>query len=163
MLFCIWLCNRRINPPIKTCPPHNECLNLPNLFRTNFREKAGNRCPRPPNELHKQETTLSFNLFEIALIAVALGCDAFAVGLGIGCRFCGPRQIFRLSFHFGLFQFMMPLIGWLSGHHILAYAKTWGPWMALRIISSAYCIFISSGACIGGKLALTSPSVKKGP
>jgi putative Mn2+ efflux pump MntP len=77
---------------------------------------------------------LSFNIFEIALIAVALGCDAFAVGLGVGCRFCGPRQIFRLSFHFGLFQFMMPLVGWLSGHHILAYAQTWGPWIAFGLL-----------------------------
>ncbi len=77
---------------------------------------------------------MSFNIFEIALIAVALGCDAFAVGLGVGCRFCGPRQIFRLSFHFGLFQFMMPLIGWLSGRQILTYAETWGPWIAFGLL-----------------------------
>jgi len=77
---------------------------------------------------------MSFNIYEIALIAVALGCDAFAVGLGVGCRFCGPRQIFRLSFHFGLFQFMMPLIGWLAGHHILIWAKTWGPWIAFGLL-----------------------------
>ena len=77
---------------------------------------------------------MSVNIFEIALIAVALGCDAFAVGLGVGCRFCGPRQIFRLSFHFGLFQFLMPLMGWLAGHHILVWAKTWGPWIAFGLL-----------------------------
>ncbi|NNL77613.1 MAG: manganese efflux pump, partial [Desulfobacterales bacterium] len=77
---------------------------------------------------------MSLNFLEIVLIAVALGCDAFAVGLGVGCRFCGPRQIFRLSFHFGLFQFMMPLIGWLSGRHILTYAQTWGSWIAFGLL-----------------------------
>ena len=77
---------------------------------------------------------MSVNIFEIALIAVALGCDAFAVGLGVGCRFCGPRQIFRLSFHFGLFQFLMPLLGWLAGYHILALAKAWGPWIAFGLL-----------------------------
>ena len=77
---------------------------------------------------------MSFNIYEIVLIAVALGCDAFAVGLGVGCRFCGPRQIFRLSFHFGLFQFMMPLIGWLAGRHILAFANAWGPWTAFGLL-----------------------------
>ena len=77
---------------------------------------------------------MSVNFFEIALIAVALGCDAFAVGLGVGCRFCGPRQIFRLSFHFGLFQFMMPLVGWLLGRHILTYVETWGSWIAFGLL-----------------------------
>lgn len=77
---------------------------------------------------------MSVNIFEIALIAVALGCDAFAVGLGVGCQFCGPRQIFRLSFHFGLFQFLMPLVGWLSGNYLLAFAQTWGAWIAFGLL-----------------------------
>ena len=29
---------------------------------------------------------------------------------------------------------MMPLIGWLAGHHILAWAKTWGPWIAFGLL-----------------------------
>jgi putative Mn2+ efflux pump MntP len=74
------------------------------------------------------------NIFEIGLIAVALGCDAFAVGLGVGTTCCAPRQIFRLSFHFGLFQFMMPLIGWLSGRYILVWAETWGSWIAFGLL-----------------------------
>ena len=28
----------------------------------------------------------------------------------------------------------MPLIGWLAGHHILVWAKTWGPWMAFGLL-----------------------------
>ena len=72
---------------------------------------------------------------ETLLIAVALGCDAFAVGLGVGTRFCGPRQVFRLSFHFGLFQFLMPVIGWYFGQHAAGFALHWGPWIAFALLT----------------------------
>ena len=77
---------------------------------------------------------MTLNIVEICLIAVALGFDAFAVGLGVGTTYCAPRQVFRLCFHFGLFQFMMPLIGWLSGRYILAWAETWGSWIAFGLL-----------------------------
>jgi hypothetical protein len=28
---------------------------------------------------------------------------------------------------------MMPLVGWLLGRHILAWTKTWGPWIAFGL------------------------------
>ncbi|SMC27586.1 Putative Mn2+ efflux pump MntP [Desulfacinum hydrothermale DSM 13146] len=72
--------------------------------------------------------------WETLLVAVALGCDAFAVGLGVGTRFCTPRHIFRLSFHFGFFQFAMPLLGWALGSTLVGVARTWGPWLACAIL-----------------------------
>ena len=72
--------------------------------------------------------------WEIVLVAISLGCDAFAVGLGIGTRFCEPRQVFRLSFHFGLFQFLMPLIGWLLGRQFLVWTSRFGPWIAFGLL-----------------------------
>ncbi|MDF1592878.1 MAG: manganese efflux pump MntP family protein [Desulfobacterales bacterium] len=74
------------------------------------------------------------NIWEIGLIAVSLGCDAFAVGLGVGTRCCAPRQIFRLSFHFGLFQFLMPILGWLLGRNVLGWTAQWGPWIAFGLL-----------------------------
>ncbi|MHC1727920.1 MAG: manganese efflux pump MntP family protein [Syntrophobacteraceae bacterium] len=71
---------------------------------------------------------------EIGLIAVALGCDAFAVGMGVGARFCHPRQIFRLAFHFGLFQFIMPILGWFLGRNLVGVASTWAPWIAFLLL-----------------------------
>ncbi len=82
---------------------------------------------------------------ETFLLAVALGCDAFAVGLGVGTRFCAPRQIFRLSFHFGLFQFLMPLVGWALGLYLVGLVQKWGPWLAFFLL-----VFI------GGKMAYES-------
>jgi putative Mn2+ efflux pump MntP len=72
--------------------------------------------------------------FETLLVAVALGCDAFAVGLGVGTRFCSRRQVFRLSFHFGLFQFLMPLLGWFLGQNLIGVARQWAPWIAFALL-----------------------------
>ena len=77
---------------------------------------------------------MTLSAIEILMIAVALGCDAFAVGLGVGIRCCEPRQIFRLSFHFGFFQFMMPLVGWLLGMHVLQWTERLGPWIAFGLL-----------------------------
>lgn len=74
------------------------------------------------------------NGYEIGLIAVALGCDAFAVGLAVGTRCSHPRQIFRLSFHFGFFQFVMPLFGWFLGIQVLSWIERWGPWIAFGLL-----------------------------
>ncbi len=71
---------------------------------------------------------------EIALIAIALGCDAFAVGMGVGAKTCSPRQVFRLSFHFGLFQFIMPLLGWFLGQNLVGLASRWAPWIAFALL-----------------------------
>lgn len=74
------------------------------------------------------------NPLETFFLAVALGCDAFAVGLGVGTRFCSRRQIFRLSFHFGLFQFAMPLLGWAMGLYLVGLVKKWGPWLSFFLL-----------------------------
>jgi len=71
---------------------------------------------------------------EMALLGIALGCDAFAVGMSVGVRFCQPRQTFRLSFHFGLFQFIMPVLGWFISQRLPGTARVWGPWIAFAIL-----------------------------
>ncbi len=68
-------------------------------------------------------------------LALALGCDAFAVGLGVGTRWHGPRQVFRLAFHFGLFQFLMPLLGWPLGRGALGVLRQGAPWLAFVVLA----------------------------
>ena len=53
-------------------------------------------------------------------IAVALAMDAFAVAIatGVSLKQVSVRQTFRLSWHFGLFQALMPVIGWGLGASI---------------------------------------------
>ncbi len=71
------------------------------------------------------------------LIAFALAMDAFAVAISAGVtlpRLTG-RAIFRLGFHFGLFQFMMPILGWFAGLTIESYIKAIDHWIAFGLLS----------------------------
>jgi putative Mn2+ efflux pump MntP len=77
---------------------------------------------------------MELSIAEIALVAVALGCDAFAVGMGVGTRYHESRQVFRLSFHFGLFQFLMPVIGWILGSRLVDLIRFWGPFIASGLL-----------------------------
>ena len=90
----------------------------------------------PGGAQHETMTETHFQTawIEILLIAVALGCDAFAVGLGVGTRYFGRRPVFRLSFHFGLFQFLMPIVGWFAGVNLIGAARAWGPWIAFGLL-----------------------------
>jgi len=63
--------------------------------------------------------------------------DAFAVSLAAGAlpEIHGPRPTFRLAFHFGLFQFLMPVLGWLAGTSIEPYIRQFDHWIALVLLS----------------------------
>jgi len=76
------------------------------------------------------------NLWPILLIAVALGMDAFSVALGIGAarHRVSLRAILRLSASFGLFQFFMPIAGWLGGMTIAAYIDSYDHWIAFAVL-----------------------------
>jgi putative Mn2+ efflux pump MntP len=69
-------------------------------------------------------------------IAVALAMDAFAVALAAGA-ILHPltfRPCFRLAFHFGLFQAMMPVIGWLAGLSVQSFVAAWSHWIAFALL-----------------------------
>ncbi len=72
---------------------------------------------------------------EILLIAVGLSMDAFAVSVGASTREMAPRATFRLSFHFGLFQCLMPIAGWLLGTEIARVVASFGGWVAWALLT----------------------------
>ena len=69
--------------------------------------------------------------------------DALAVALATGLALgdVSARQTFRLSFHFGLFQFLMPVIGWMAGLTIEAWIAAYDHWLAVGLLGA-----------IGGKM-----------
>lgn len=77
------------------------------------------------------------SLIEIIGIAIALSMDATAVGLatGILLQKVSFRQTFRLAWHFGFFQFMMPVLGWLGGKLVHQYIKEFDHWIAFGFLS----------------------------
>lgn len=70
-------------------------------------------------------------------IAVALAMDAFAVALGTGMNLAAVtgRHLFRLGFHFGLFQALMPVIGWLAGIGLQQKIAAWDHWVAFALLA----------------------------
>ncbi len=86
------------------------------------------------------------NDFEIVVIGIGLAMDAFAVSLGVSAsrENMGIRPTFRLSFHFGLFQFLMPIIGWFIGYEIVDYLKL-NIWIAFGLL-----LFVGIRMILGG-------------
>ena len=70
-------------------------------------------------------------------IAVALAMDAFAVAIatGVNLKQVSVRQTFRLSWHFGLFQALMPIIGWILGASIENYVAAYAHWVAFIMLA----------------------------
>ena len=75
------------------------------------------------------------SLFEILILALALSADAFSVGAAVGLRHSGPRQVFRLSFHFGLFQSLMSLAGALVGSLFVRYVESCDHWIVFALLT----------------------------
>ncbi len=76
-------------------------------------------------------------LFEIILIAVGLAMDAAAVSLAAAAAGFAKdfRSKFRLSFHFGLFQFFMPVLGWYMGVSVVSCFKAFDHVVAFLLLS----------------------------
>jgi manganese efflux pump family protein len=69
-------------------------------------------------------------------LATALAMDAFAVAIvtGLVLNPVTRRHVFRLAFHFGLFQFLMPILGWLGGTAVRAYVSDVDHWIAFALL-----------------------------
>lgn len=75
------------------------------------------------------------NYFDIIVLSLALAADAFSVGAAVGLTHGRFPQIFRMSFFFGLFQAIMPLLGALLGALFLQYIESWDHWLVLGLLA----------------------------
>ena len=76
------------------------------------------------------------SVFEIILISVGLAMDAFGVSIGKGLSMpVGEnRRKVTLAFLFGLFQFLMPVIGWLIGRQFIDVISEWDHWIIFGLL-----------------------------
>ncbi|MCX6340609.1 MAG: manganese efflux pump MntP family protein [Candidatus Aureabacteria bacterium] len=86
-------------------------------------------------------------------MAVALAMDCFAVSLAIALAVGKPsnHQTFKLAFNFGLYQFLMPVLGWFAGRGLLEYIQGFDHWVAFGLL-----------AFIGGKMIYESTVIGRG-
>ena len=78
------------------------------------------------------------DLASIIGISVALAMDAFSVSIAAGMVIDRPtpRHYFRLAFHFGLFQFLMPVIGYCGGVFVERLIRDYDHWVAMALLSA---------------------------
>jgi putative Mn2+ efflux pump MntP len=76
------------------------------------------------------------SLITIFVLAIGLGVDAFSVAIGIGAANKAKSwlPVVRLSFAFGIFQFVMPLIGWLAGSTVVGLIENFDHWIAFGLL-----------------------------
>ncbi|WP_434796586.1 manganese efflux pump MntP [Terrisporobacter vanillatitrophus] len=76
-------------------------------------------------------------LLTILLTGFALAMDAFAVSVtkGMTLRKITSFISFKIAFFFGLFQGLMPFIGWFIGIRFQLYIKAVDHWIALFLLS----------------------------
>ncbi|MEZ5449363.1 MAG: manganese efflux pump MntP family protein, partial [Thiolinea sp.] len=88
-------------------------------------------------------------MFETILLAIALSMDAFAVSIGLGAKqkTHPMRLAIKAGAYFGLFQALMPLLGYLGGKGVLGWIENYAHWIAFLLL-----------ALIGGKMIYESLS-----
>ena len=75
-------------------------------------------------------------MISILSLAVGLALDAFAVAIAVGLSLprVTKRQTFRLAWHLGLFQFLMPVLGWSAGRAVAADIAAYDHWIAFGLL-----------------------------
>ncbi len=93
-------------------------------------------------------------------IATGLAMDAFAVSLGIGTsrRAEDFRSRFRLAFHFGIFQSLMTILGWLAGSTISRFISSFDHWIAFALLAYVGVNMIRSGLDKNAEKICPNPS-----
>ncbi len=87
------------------------------------------------------------SLFELFIIAVGLSMDAFAVSIGKGLTMKKAtwKNMFTVGLYFGIFQAVMPLIGYFAGSLFADMITSFDHWIAFVLL-----------AVIGGKMIYES-------
>ncbi|MCU0821664.1 MAG: manganese efflux pump MntP family protein [Spirochaetes bacterium] len=89
----------------------------------------------------------------VILIAIGLSMDAFAVSIANGITITRERipNALKIAFSFGLFQAVMPVIGWLAGRTLVNFVSSIDHWIAFVLLSyiGAKMIYeaVKSGRC----------------
>ncbi|WP_019027729.1 manganese efflux pump MntP family protein [Colwellia piezophila] len=76
-------------------------------------------------------------MIEVFILAIALSMDAFAVSIGLGASKqhskIAPLGII-VALYFGLFQGVMPIMGYLGGKGLLSWVDSYTPWVAFLLL-----------------------------
>ncbi|NLP30355.1 MAG: manganese efflux pump [Clostridiales bacterium] len=94
----------------------------------------------------------------LLLIALGLAMDAFAVSVSNGICYIktGLKEAFYTGFAFGLFQAIMPLLGYYAGSIFSDSVEFLGPWIALILL-----VIIGGSMVIGAIKEIRNPGIDR--
>ena len=86
-------------------------------------------------------------MIDVFILAVALSMDAFAVSIGLGSKQGKQTRSLAImaAIYFGIFQAVMPLIGFFGGKGVLGWIDGFAHWVAFFLL-----------VLIGGKMIYES-------
>jgi manganese efflux pump family protein len=102
-------------------------------------------------------------MFEVIILALALSMDAFAVSIGLGSK--QKKSLAALAWmsglYFGVFQALMPLLGYLGGKGVLGWIEAYAPWIAfgLLVLIGAKMIYESFAEGVEEEIAIITHKV----
>jgi putative Mn2+ efflux pump MntP len=75
-------------------------------------------------------------MLEVLVLAVALSMDAFAVSVGLGSKKAKNTRVLATTaaIYFGLFQALMPLVGYFGGKGVFAWVESYAHWIAFLLL-----------------------------
>lgn len=96
---------------------------------------------------------VNLGFLELFLIAVGLSADAFSVAVckGLNMRKLNLKHAYIIAMFFGVFQAVMPLIGYFLGTSFSSYIESFDHWIAFALL-----------AFIGGKMVIETIREKGG-
>ena len=73
-------------------------------------------------------------MLEVIILAFALSMDAFAVSIGLGTKKNSPGLLLKAGLYFGIFQALMPFIGYLAGKGVAGWVDAYAQWVASGLL-----------------------------
>ena len=96
------------------------------------------------------------------LIALSLAMDSFSVAITRGLAITQKNivsEALKVAFFFGIFQAIMPLIGWLAGMSILEFISAFDHWITFGLLTLIGLRMIYEAIKTESKKIVSSPSL----
>jgi manganese efflux pump family protein len=100
---------------------------------------------------------VSMGWLSLFALAVALAMDALAVAVvtGLTLNQLTPGHVLRMSLNFGLFQAVMPVLGWAAGLAVHRYISEIDHWVAFALLAVVGGRMVWGSFCDGQEKVLT--------
>lgn len=102
----------------------------------------------------------SLSHFTVVMVAFGLAMDAFAVSVSSGLamrNMVRVGQAFKIALYFGVFQGVMPVIGWMAGTGFRKLISAYDHWIAFGLLAGVGIKMIYESTRLGGNNVFNGP------